>query len=170
MTSSALTFISIAIVVGTSIWVAVDAHHNKIGSGGVGWFFGCILLWIVVFPTYLFSRAKTLRERGVASSSTPAVSFVGALCIVAVVGCFAAPFLGWERLSDDDLRDQVVASIKEKWSETAATRDLRVKSLTLVRRAGNEYSGILTADNLGREEQYSVDVTYDGKNFMWKLQ
>ena len=55
------------IVVGTSIWVAVDASTIGVKKGqltGVanmgpaGWFFVCLLLWIVGFPFYLAKRGE----------------------------------------------------------------------------------------------------------------
>jgi hypothetical protein len=56
-------------VVGTSIWVLVDAY--KIGArpgliGGVcdlspgAWFLCCLLLWIVAFPLYLGKRQEIM--------------------------------------------------------------------------------------------------------------
>lgn len=59
------------IVIGTSIWVAFDAQ--KIGikrgqlGGGIldmgcwGWFFLCLLLWIVGFPLYLIKRPEYIK-------------------------------------------------------------------------------------------------------------
>ena len=50
------------IVLGTSIWVLVDAKTIGVkkgqieGSGNMGpwgWFFACVLLWIICFPFYL---------------------------------------------------------------------------------------------------------------------
>jgi hypothetical protein len=55
-----LTVISL-IVVGTWIWVGVDASKrdwSEIGYGTVGWLIGCFLLWIVFFPLYLVRRKK----------------------------------------------------------------------------------------------------------------
>jgi len=63
------------IVVGTSIWVAVDASSIGVKKGQikgvadmgpVGWFFGCLLLWIVGFPYYLAKRGefKRINEKG----------------------------------------------------------------------------------------------------------
>lgn len=48
------------VVVGTTIWVGVDASKRD-WSGGSGtgtWVVGCILLWAIVFPVYLFKRGK----------------------------------------------------------------------------------------------------------------
>ena len=42
------------IVVGTSIWVLFDE-----GEASWKWFFGCLALWIVVFPLYLATRARS---------------------------------------------------------------------------------------------------------------
>jgi hypothetical protein len=96
-------------------------------------------------------------------------SLLGALAVIAVLFCIAAPFLGWQRLSVDDLRDQVSASIQSTWHNNPATQNIRLKSLSLVHRNGNEYSGLVVADVSGKEEQHSVDVTSDGKTFMWKI-
>ena len=54
-------------LIATSIWVYIDA--KKIGvrkgqlkglfdMGPAGWFVGCILLWIVIFPVYLLKREE----------------------------------------------------------------------------------------------------------------
>jgi len=59
--------IVILLVLGTSIWAAVDA--SSIGAGKVAsdrwtvntspgqWFFLCLLVWIVFFPLYLVKRS-----------------------------------------------------------------------------------------------------------------
>ena len=48
------------VVVGTTIWVGVDASQRdwdgRFDTGG--WVVGCLLLWIVVFPIYLAQRNK----------------------------------------------------------------------------------------------------------------
>ena len=172
-----LTSITIATCVLTSFLVAADAHRNKIPNGKqpysamtpVYWLLGCLALWIVVFPTYLFRRAKTIKARNEASGASTAISLVGGLAVVAMLLCLAAPFLGWERLSDNDLRDQVGKSIQSYWQNNPATQNIRLKSLTLVHQNGNEYSGFVVSDVSGKEERHVVDVTCDGKSFMWKI-
>lgn len=58
------------IVIGTSIWVAIDASSIGVKKGQisgvadmgpVGWFFVCLLLWIVGFPFYLSKRGEYIR-------------------------------------------------------------------------------------------------------------
>ena len=55
------------VVIGTSIWVLFDAKAIGIkkgqikglaNMGPVGWFFTCLLLWIIAFPIYLAKRAE----------------------------------------------------------------------------------------------------------------
>lgn len=74
------------IVLGSSIWVLIDAKSIGVrkgvitGLGNMGpwaWFFGCLLLWIVGFPLYLIKRGdfkRALQDSPqttvVASSST----------------------------------------------------------------------------------------------------
>jgi hypothetical protein len=63
-------------VVGTTIWVGVDANNlgvrrGRLGGGGLdmsiaSWVICCLLLWIVAFPCYLIARG-----RYTSMSSTP---------------------------------------------------------------------------------------------------
>ncbi len=52
------------IILGTSVWMAFDAHQigydkkGVKGMGPVGWLFAGLLLWIITFPLYLVSRSK----------------------------------------------------------------------------------------------------------------
>jgi hypothetical protein len=55
------------VVIGTSIWVAVDASHigarkgltRGLGNmGPAGWFVCCLLIWIIGFPVYLAKRSE----------------------------------------------------------------------------------------------------------------
>ena len=61
-----LNALIITLVVGTSIWVGIDAMTHKVpqlGQKQFGsqdpwiWAVCCLLLWIVVFPAYLIKRA-----------------------------------------------------------------------------------------------------------------
>lgn len=54
---------SYLIVFGTSCWVLIDAQNTERGRvqgfldmSPWGWFFGCLLLWIIIFPCYLATR------------------------------------------------------------------------------------------------------------------
>lgn len=58
------------LVIGTSIWVLVDAQSIGVKKGQVqgmanmgpwGWFFVCLLLWIIGFPMYLAKRPEFKR-------------------------------------------------------------------------------------------------------------
>jgi len=52
------TALLLLVVVGTTIWVGIDASRRDWGggSGTTTWVIGCVLLWIVVFPVYLAKR------------------------------------------------------------------------------------------------------------------
>lgn len=61
------------VVLGTSIWVLVDTKAIGVKKGqlkGVadlgpwGWFFVCLLLWIIGFPFYLAKRGELIRING----------------------------------------------------------------------------------------------------------
>lgn len=61
------------IVLGSSIWVLFDAYAigakkgqltGITNNGPWGWFFGCLLLWIVILPCYLANREDIKRLSG----------------------------------------------------------------------------------------------------------
>lgn len=50
-------------IIGTAIWVVFDAGRhdwsgNRIGNKTWQWIVGVLLLWIIVFPLYLFQRRR----------------------------------------------------------------------------------------------------------------
>jgi hypothetical protein len=58
------------IVLGTSVWVLVDSRTIGVAKGQIkgffnmgptGWFFSCLLCWIVAFPAYLVKRPEYKR-------------------------------------------------------------------------------------------------------------
>jgi len=58
------------IILGTSIWVLFDAKSIGVKKGQVkglgnmgpwGWFFACLLIWIIAFPLYLAKRPEFKR-------------------------------------------------------------------------------------------------------------
>ena len=63
-----MTSLLLLAVVGTSIWVAVEASNLRarpgvlggglLDMGPVAWFFCCLLFWIVGFPAYLLTRPR----------------------------------------------------------------------------------------------------------------
>jgi len=62
--------IMMLIVLGTSIWVLFDAKTIGVKKGQIkgladvgpwGWFFGCLLVWIIGFPLYLSKRSEYKR-------------------------------------------------------------------------------------------------------------
>ena len=68
------------VVIGTSIWVLIDAKaigvrkgliHGLGDMGPWGWFFGCLLLWIIGFPLYLAKRSEFKRAN--AATSLPSM-------------------------------------------------------------------------------------------------
>jgi hypothetical protein len=70
-----------AIVVGTIIWVGVDASQRQwpkqggFANSATGWVLGCILLWIVVFPLYLVRRGRAPLKDGISAGvSAPAAA------------------------------------------------------------------------------------------------
>jgi hypothetical protein len=64
------------VVVGSTLWVAVDAYGrdwsaNRFADKPWLWIVGCLLLWVVVFPVYLVQRGRVPRVTQVAQPSGP---------------------------------------------------------------------------------------------------
>lgn len=157
--------------------VGLDAHRMQISTGrgpyagasqAVTWAVGCALLWIVVFPLYLFQRARTLREHGGPSDSA-LVSWAGVVTIALAVIIIVTSSLGWERMSIEDLAAEVKDGIERDWRKSAATRRNRLASLQLTRVSRNDYAAaaVATSGN-GKLETFNLAVTYDGRQVTWK--
>ena len=86
-------------------------------------------------------------------------------CIVlGVLGCF-----GVGAMTKEQLESEVRKSIQETFLKSADTKDVQVESFNLVHESGNKYKGMLAAKTAGNTETLEVDVTYDGRTFMWKV-
>lgn len=68
-----MDYLGFVIVIGSSIWVVADAKTIGVQKGQVkgfsdlgpwGWFFACLLLWLVAFPIYLAKRSEYKRING----------------------------------------------------------------------------------------------------------
>lgn len=58
------------IVILSSIWAFADAEKIRVkteqnkgvgNTGPISWFLGCLILWVIVFPYYLYKRNEYLR-------------------------------------------------------------------------------------------------------------
>ncbi len=72
------------------------------------------------------------------------------------------------RLSTTELAEQVQVSMVETWEEQEV-EGLEVKSLILVHKSDNEYSGVLKTIEDEEEFSYTVSVVYDGEYFSWEI-
>lgn len=179
-----LTAIIFAIVILSALWTTFDSRRNKIPFGNrdfssahpISWLAGCLVLWVVIFPSYLVRRAKTLKTRDPAGGSALAsisgwlVYSVGFLCVLVAVlmaGGIIKVLDG--RLTEAQLGKQLSAAIDEAWRKDLASANLHVRDSVLHRTSGNEYDGIVIADAAGDIKNYPVHVTYDGKTFSFDL-
>jgi len=77
------------LVIGSAIVVGLDAQNLKAGKHNLGgiadtspavWFLGTLLLWILVFPMYIFTRSKLVAANAGVDSETPAEQRRCAVC------------------------------------------------------------------------------------------
>ncbi len=61
------------LILGSTIWVLIDAQTIGIkrgqikgffGMGPWGWFIACLLIWIIAFPAYIAKRPEFKRING----------------------------------------------------------------------------------------------------------
>jgi hypothetical protein len=71
------------IVAVTTLWLLIDARSIGVRKGAVpgffdmgvaGWFFSCLLMWIVAFPAYLVKRSEYKQAK-----ASPAADVIGQL-------------------------------------------------------------------------------------------
>jgi hypothetical protein len=70
-------------------------------------------------------------------------------------------------LSTNDLAKEVEKNMKE--SEQFKSNSIKIKSLILTKKSGNEYNGVLETTEPNGEFTYTVEVIYDGNNMTWKI-
>jgi len=65
-----------------------------------------------------------------------------------------------------------MASMQETFDTDAdySKYGLRVTDITVMKVQGNQYQGLATITYEGKEHPLSVDITYDGETFMWRVE
>jgi hypothetical protein len=90
-----LLAIECAVIICSSIWVAYDAHKNKISidgkpyswkNGWLAWLLSCLFLWLAGFPYYIYRRffKRTIKTSKAYSNSLLLVTLIFGplICIV----------------------------------------------------------------------------------------
>ena len=171
-----INYVMLGIVLGSSIWVLVDAKSIGVqkgqikgiaNMGPVSWFIVCLLLWIIGFPMYLAKRGEYKRVNGKPGGSSVA-TIVGLGIIVAYVVVTSMFITGDIKMSTADLQTQIEQSIRETWAKEPALAGATIHSFNLIHKIGNQYEGLLDASIDNKSEKLMIDVTYDGKQFMWQ--
>lgn len=78
-------------------------------------------------------------------------------------------FTGCGRVTTDALAKEVQANIEQTWAKEPDLATAQIKSFTLVHQGGQQYRGLLEAEQEGESLSFGVDVTYDGRAFMWEI-
>lgn len=163
------------IIVTSSIWVLVDARTLGVqkgqirgiaNMGPVAWFIVCLLLWIVGFPMYLAKRPEYKRINGKEGSNAfPTIA--GVIAIAIVVLSAVLTFTGDIKVSTQELQVEVEQSIRDTWANEPSLANAKISSFNLIHKTGNQYEGLLDVTLNEEREKLVIDVTYDGKQFMW---
>ncbi len=73
------------------------------------------------------------------------------------------------RLSDLELKGEVQKSIEETWNAEDSVVKIDTLTLTRENEKSDKYTGILETTEDNNNFRYSVDVSYDGTSFEWKV-
>lgn len=71
-------------------------------------------------------------------------------------------------LSTNELAEEVKISMTETFKNEGVT-GIKIESLILTHKGGNEYTGILETNEEGEKFKYTVQVIYDGENMQWEI-
>lgn len=165
------------VVIASSIWVLIDARSIGVQKGQisgianigpVAWFFACLLLWIVAFPMYLAKRPEYKRVNG-KNSSNIIPTIAGAVAVLVVILPIVLTFTGDIKASTSDLQVEVEQSIRETFAKEPNLARMKINSFGLIHKSGNQYEGLLDASLDGERDKLIIDVTYDGKQFIWQV-
>ncbi len=163
------------IVIMSSIFVAFDSHKNKISvnsnsysskNGAVTWLVFCLCLWVLFFPIYLYKRANALKSQN-KNHTLGTVAGIG--LITAQIVIIFLMFTGDIKMSTAELQTEVEQNIRETWSKEPSLANTHINSFFLIHKTGNQYEGLVEATSDGQTNKIIMDVTYDGKQFMWHV-
>jgi len=182
-----LNVVIVAIIVGTAIWVYLDATKNKIGkvkeAGGMfnmsagAWSVVTLLLWIIGFPAYLIKRGALIERakenpievkgRG---GKTAVLSIIGGLWVLLVL---AGHFSGSLPACDaPEVVDLATSSIKD--APLVKLSGLDVKGISMPAEASYDASTetrvcrAQLTHSLGNELiNYSVQWHDKAKGIIW---
>lgn len=155
----------------SSIMMALEARSVGAGNaqdlttkgrrreGPLTWFFCGLLLWFVAFPLWMARRAKYGLQNWCGRAVCSAL-FSFLVFLYATNG----PKTG---LSIEDLQSKVQQTIQEKLSGRPELAGLKITAFTLIHKEGNRYEGQGKIEMGGVAENFTVDVTYDGKQLLW---
>lgn len=85
-------------------------------------------------------------------------------CILLVLS-----FTGNIKMSTAELQTQVEQSIRETWAKEPELAEIAIHSFNLIHKTGNHYEGLLEVSVNGETAKFTIDVAYDGKQFMWQV-
>jgi hypothetical protein len=111
---------------------------------------------------------QTLKSKYQKRSWAAPLSIV-AVCwgVIVAILIFISPAVP---ITQADLEIQVRNDIQESLLKNADTAGTHVESFNLVHENSNKYSGILIARTGSKTESVDVDVTVDGRKFLWIIQ
>jgi hypothetical protein len=162
------------------LWSIIDSYRFRIASsrkpyswnnGALSWLltfivmsFVCQPIGVLYFPTYLYRRAKVLRERG---SSTGPVSLLGGVLTLLIIAQLITMFV-YPPVPVDQLSDRVKEGIQEQLSERPETKGMVVQTVSLTHDAGRIYRGTFTVANEEGEETVDITVTCRWSGIEWE--
>ena len=67
------------------------------------------------------------------------------------------------------MSENVKPLILAEWHKQPELRGTTIQDITLVHKSGNMYTGIINATINGESDRLILEITHDGKNFIWQV-
>lgn len=164
-----------ALYLGSCVWVFIDARiikskiENREEADRISpamWSLGVFLLWFIFFPFYLWKRYRYLEQ----DFSFKSPSTIGGLAVVAFFVIYTImAYTGGIKMGVSDLQVAVEQNMLKVWEEELEVNNIKVNSFALFHISGNQYEGMMDVTMGGERSKLIIDVTYDGRGFMWRV-
>ena len=114
------------------------------------------------------NKVAAVQDSNNSRKSVEGVIWVGAIISVLMAIGAIIYFASGRHISTANLEAEVRQSIQDKFSKDPDKSGTQITSFGLVHESGGKYKGVLVVQHGTKSETEDVDVTFDGRNFIWK--
>lgn len=114
----------------------------------------------------IFLKEKYGNNYSKKSWGVPLLAGAGALALWILVNIVIPEQKG---IDIKTMAENVKPLILAEWHKQPELRGTTIQDITLVHKSGNMYTGIINATINGESDRLILEITHDGKNFIWQV-